>query len=71
MKLQRLQDLRVDADLTQKEVGEIIHVSQRSYSHYETGTRNIPLETLTALADYYQTSLDYIAGRTDIKELIK
>ena len=44
MKFQRIQDLRTDADLSQRELSEILHISQRSYSHYETGSRNIPIE---------------------------
>ena len=53
MKFQRIQDLRIDSDLSQKKIGEILHISQRSYSHYETGSRNIPIEMLIRLADYY------------------
>ncbi|MCI5903320.1 MAG: helix-turn-helix domain-containing protein [Blautia sp.] len=67
MKFQRIQDLRTDADLSQKQMGEILHISQRSYSHYETGTRNIPVEMLIRLANYYNTSIDYIVGRTNDK----
>ena len=51
MKFQRIQDLRIDSDLSQKKIGEILHISQRSYSHYETGSRNIPIEMLIRLAD--------------------
>ena len=71
MKLQRIQDLRIDSDLSQKKIGEILHISQRSYSHYETGSRNIPIEMLIRLADYYDTTIDYLVGRTDNKEPIK
>ena len=71
MKFQRIQDLRVDSDLTQKEMSEILHISPRSYSHYETGSRNIPIEMLIRIANYYQISLDYLVGRTDHKNLIK
>ena len=71
MKFQRIQDLRIDSDLSQKKVGEILHISQRSYSHYETGSRNIPIEMLIRLADYYDTTIDYLVGRTDNKEPIK
>ena len=52
MKFQRIQDLRTDADLSQRELSEILHISQRSYSHYETGSRNIPIEMLIRLANY-------------------
>ena len=68
MKFQMLHDLREDSDLSQKQIGEIIHVSQRTYSHYETGSRCIPIETLIRLADYYNTSIDFLVGRTDKKE---
>lgn len=71
MKFQRIQDLRIDSDLSQKKIGEIFHISQRSYSHYETGSRNIPIEMLIRLADYYDTTIDYLVGRTDNKEPIK
>lgn len=71
MKFQRIQDLRIDSDLSQKKIGEILHISQRSYSHYETGSRNIPIEMLIRLADYHDTTIDYLVGRTDNKEPIK
>lgn len=71
MKFQRIQDLRIDSDLSQKKIGEILHISQRSYSHYKTGSRNIPIEMLIRLADYYDTTIDYLVGRTDNKEPIK
>lgn len=71
MKFQRIQDLRIDSDLSQKKIGEILHISQRSYSHCETGSRNIPIEMLIRLADYYDTTIDYLVGRTDNKEPIK
>lgn len=71
MKFQRIHDLREDSDLSQKEISEILHVSQRSYSHYETGSRGIPIETLIRLADYYNISIDYLVGRTNRKEMLK
>ena len=69
MKFQRIQDLRTDADMSQKQLSEILHISQRSYSHYETGSRNIPVEMLIRLANYYDISVDYLVGRTDKKEM--
>ena len=71
MKFQPIQDLRTDADLSQKQLSEILHISQRSYSHYETGSRNIPVEMLIRLANYYDISVDYLVGRTDKKEMNK
>ena len=71
MKFQRIQDLRTDADMSQKQLSEILHISQRSYSHYETGSRNIPVEMLIRLANYYDISVDYLVGPTDKKEMNK
>ena len=68
MKFERLQALREDADLTQRELGEYLHISQRAYAHYENGTRNIPVDMLIRLARYYNTSADYLVGLTDQKE---
>ena len=71
MKFQRIQDLRVDSDLSQRQLGEILHISQRSYSHYETGSRGIPIEMLIRLADYYETTIAYLVGSTDNKAPVK
>lgn len=64
-KFQRIRDLREDADLTQKQVGEAINVPQRTYAYYESGQRMVPPQVLCALADFYNVSVDYILGRTD------
>lgn len=64
----RIKDLREDADLTQNDVGKAINISQRAYSYYENGQRLIPPTVLCSLADLYGVSVDYILGRTDIKE---
>ena len=61
----RIRDLREDADLTQREVAELLHVKQNTYSQYENGQRQIPIDFLIALAKFYQTSTDYILGLTD------
>lgn len=66
--LQRLRDLREDADLYQKDMADYLHCSQVTYSRYELGTREIPLESLNALADFYGVSVDYLMGRTDEKK---
>ncbi len=66
--MNRLRNLREDHDLLQKDVAKIINVSQRGYSHYETGNTDIPTEVLKILARYYNTSVDYILGLTDTKE---
>ena len=64
-KYQRIRDLREDADLTQKQVGEAINVPQRTYAYYESGRRMVPPQVLCALADFYNVSVDYILGRVD------
>lgn len=64
-KYQRIRDLREDADLTQKQVGEAINVPQRTYTYYESGQRMVPPQVLCALADFYNVSVDYILGRVD------
>lgn len=69
-KYEHIRNLREDNDLTQAQVGKIIGISQRAYSHYEAGTRDIPIEMLIKLADYYQVNLDYLVGRTKEKEML-
>lgn len=64
MKL-RIKDLREDNDLTQNEIAKILMCDQSLYSKYERGEREIPLNLLIILADYYKTSLDYLTYRTD------
>ena len=65
MHFQRLEDIRSDRDLTQKEVAEILSMRPEVYRRYEKGIREIPVWALIKLADYYETSTDYILGRTD------
>ena len=62
----RLKDLREDHDLTQKEVSKLLNISQVAYSYYEINKRSIPLELLCKLADFYNTSVDYLLFRTDV-----
>ncbi len=59
-----IRDLREDADLTQRQVAEMLHVSQATYSRYESGAATIPPEVLIQLAQFYQTSVDYLLGLT-------
>ena len=67
----RIRDLREDADLTQREMAEILHCSQQVYANYELGQRDIPTAILIALAEFHQTSTDYILGLTNQKEAMK
>ena len=61
----RIRDLREDSDLTQKDIAEFLHIKQNTYSQYETGQRQIPIEVFIKLARYYNTSIDYIVELTD------
>lgn len=65
MNVDRLKEIREDKDLTQKEVAQIISVTQQQYNKYELGINSIPVEKLNRLADYYSTSTDYLLYRTD------
>lgn len=67
MNIKRLKDLRQDNDLYQKDIAKILNTTQQVYSEYELGIRLIPIDKLNILADYYETSIDYILGRTNIK----
>ena len=69
MKYQRIRDLREDADLTQRQVGEAINVPQRTYAYYESGQRMLPPQVLCALADFYHVSVDYLLGRTEKRDV--
>ena len=61
----RLKDLREDHDLTQTAVAQKLHINQNTYSQYENGVRQIPLNILIALALLYNTSTDYLLELTD------
>jgi len=61
----RIKNLREDNDLTQAQLAEYLKISQVAYSYYELGKRNIPLEIIIKIADFYETSLDYILYKTD------
>lgn len=63
----RIQDLREDRDITQREMASILHCSQQVYSNYELGQRDIPTEILIRLAQFHQVSVDYILGISDKK----
>ena len=67
LKYQRIRDLREDHNLSQKDVAEYLNIKQNTYSRYETNDRSIPLEIISKLADYYDTSVDYIIKRTNVK----
>lgn len=62
----RIKSLREDNDLTQRQLSNFLNISQVAYSYYELNKRSIPLELLVKLADFYNTSVDYLLYRTNI-----
>ena len=62
---QRIRDLREDNDMSQKQIAELLNISQTAYSKYELGKRNMPIQSLIKLARFYNVSLDYLVGETN------
>ena len=67
----RMRSLREDRDLTQAQVGKLLHKSQQGYNHIESGRAELKIEDLIRLCDFYNVSADYLIGRTDKTELQK
>lgn len=67
VKLQRIHDLRIDQDITIKEMSEHLGIHRDVYSRYEKGLRDFPIDILIKLADFYDCSVDYLLNRTDKK----
>ena len=61
----RIRELREDKDLTQKQLGQILNMSQTGYSQYEIGKNDVPTKILIELAKFHNTSVDYILGLTN------
>ncbi len=61
----RLKELREDNDMKQQTLANYLHIKQNTYSQYENGQRQVPIDVLTSLADYYGVSVDYILERTE------
>lgn len=64
----RIRELREDKDLTQKQIGQLLSMSQTGYNQYEIGKNDIPTKVLIELSKFYNTSIDYILGVTDEKK---
>lgn len=67
----RLRDIREDHDITQKALASYLNIRQNTYSQYENGQRQLPIDILVQLALYFHTSTDYILGLTDTPPLIR
>jgi transcriptional regulator with XRE-family HTH domain len=68
MFFKRISDLRIDKDLTQQQVADMLKCHRQVYARYERGIREIPVSMLITLAKFYNVSMDYITGQTDKKE---
>ena len=68
MRIERLREIREDKDLTQSQVAKLLKISQQQYNKYELGINSIPIEKLDILANYYNTSIDYLICRTNIRK---
>ena len=68
MKFENIRNLREDVDQTQTQLADYLNVKQTTYSKYELGKINIPVEVLIKLADYYDVTIDYIVGRSKKKK---
>ncbi|MGM9619126.1 MAG: helix-turn-helix domain-containing protein [Oscillospiraceae bacterium] len=68
LKFETIRNLRIDGGYTQKQIAEYLNVKQNTYSQYEIGVLNYPVEVLMKLADFYGVSVDYLLGRTDEKK---
>lgn len=68
MKFEAIRNLRIDSGYTQKQIAEYLGVKQNTYSQYEIGVISYPVDVVMKLADFYHVSVDYLLGRTHIKE---
>ena len=71
MYFKRLKDLRIDNDLTQKELADKLGISQQTLSDYEKGKYDLPNDLLIKYADYFKVSVDYILERTNNRSINK
>jgi transcriptional regulator with XRE-family HTH domain len=71
MRYKRIRSLREEAELTQTQMSHVIHCSQQAYSKYELGDREIPLEKLIILAQFFHTSTDYILDLSDKRDVYR
>ena len=65
LRFERIRDLRLDRGLSQQQIAELLNVKQNTYSQYEIGVLNYPVDVLIKLARFYNTSVDYLLGLTD------
>ncbi len=71
MYFKRIKDLRIDHDLYQKQIANLLKITRQQYGLYESGKRDIPIDLLIKLADFYNVSIDYMLERTKNKKINK
>ena len=71
MYFKKIKDLRIDHDLYQKQIANLLKITRQQYGLYESGKRDIPVDLLIKLADFYNVSIDYMLGRTKNKKVNK
>lgn len=68
MKYENIRSIRIDNGYTQDQIAKYLGISQNTYSQYEIGVLNYPVDAIVRLADFYGVSTDYLLGRTAVKE---
>lgn len=68
MKYENIRSIRIDNGYTQEQIAKHLGISQNTYSQYEIGVLNYPVDAVVKLADFYNVSTDYLLGRTNVKE---
>ncbi len=68
MLFENIRNLREDNDKKQQDLADYLNIKQTTYSKYELGKINIPIDVFIKLADYYDVSIDYLVGRTNKKK---
>ena len=65
MNIERLKEIREDKDYYQKDIAKVLNIPQQNYSRYELGIVAMPIEKYARLAEFYNTSIDYLVGLTN------
>ena len=65
---ERIREIREDNSLTQQKIADLLHIGQRTYADYESGKTRIPIDNLLILAKFYDVSMDYITGASNIQK---
>ena len=68
LNFENIRNLRIDNSYTQQQIADYLNIKQNTYSQYETGALNYPVDILMKLSDLYDVSVDYLLGRTDVKK---